>query len=125
MREEIRRCKRLLGKEKVRKDDLVRVALSPTPNGSTYFQFPTTYDLTDPACYYRRVIEKRLVGKAERAYWDCAHRVAPRQKAGENSDGSTGGETLHLPNLQAVRAPARQERHQEPQLTCFTQPART
>ena len=48
LRASIRDCKKLFGKERPRKDDLVSVALTQTAEGQAYFQYPTAFDLEDP-----------------------------------------------------------------------------
>eukprot|EP00971_Amphidinium_carterae_P323314 6425509-Amphidinium_carterae.1 len=40
LREEIRRCKKVAGKDRLRREELEMLALTPTASGRAFFQFP-------------------------------------------------------------------------------------
>eukprot|EP00971_Amphidinium_carterae_P242230 4809862-Amphidinium_carterae.1 len=66
LKEELRRCRKVLGKEKMRRDELEFIALSPTTTGGAFMNYPRVFDLEDPQGYYQRVVEQRLQEKAQR-----------------------------------------------------------
>eukprot|EP00971_Amphidinium_carterae_P153660 3046823-Amphidinium_carterae.1 len=96
LKEELRKCRKILGKEKMRRDELEFVALSPTSAGTAYVVYPNVFDLENPTGYYQRVVEQRLQERAQRALWDAAHaRTSGRKNLGwkpENPGGAAGGD---------------------------------
>eukprot|EP00971_Amphidinium_carterae_P335826 6471875-Amphidinium_carterae.1 len=67
------------------------IALTPTASGQAFFQYPRSFQVHEPEGYYRLHVEPRLITRAQRAYWDAAHRGIPRNpKAGGEEDGADG-----------------------------------
>eukprot|EP00971_Amphidinium_carterae_P043437 854826-Amphidinium_carterae.2 len=80
LKEELRKCRKILGKEKMRRDELEFVALSPTSLGQAFVTYPQVFDLDATNGYFQKIVEQRLHEKAQRALWDAAHGRTPTKK---------------------------------------------
>ena len=85
IKDELRKVKKLLNKDRLRKEELKMAALTPTEHGTTFFSFPDTWNLRDPLQYYQRVIEARLTKQGWRQFWQTTHKGTSlnSKKAGE------------------------------------------
>jgi len=73
-----------MGVDHTTKDDLKFYGMAQNSTGGTKFQFPTTFQLSNPDAYYSTVVLKRVERRYDNAMWDIVnkyHSTTPKQKA--------------------------------------------
>ena len=89
LRETLRALRQAVGRDNLRKADLITYALTPGADGQAWLQLPKVFDLTDGEAWFRKAILPRIERRHERTLWDLTWRTKPGAappKAGETAD---------------------------------------
>ena len=105
LKEELRKTKKLAGRESMTLQDLKFYALMPNEQGEPRLQLPRTFDLKNPDGWFMTEVLPRIERRQERMLWKMTWEGAGKNRSQGQSAGGDGGATkgektgLSLKNL--------------------------
>ena len=69
LRETLRRLKQEVGRDQIRRSDLILFALTPDAQGRAWLRLPDVFDLSSPTGWFRTSILPRIERRQHRAVW--------------------------------------------------------
>ena len=69
LRETLRRLKQEIGRDQVKRSDLIAYALMPDGNGGAWLKMPDVFELRSPSGWFRTAVLPRIERKQQRAVW--------------------------------------------------------
>ncbi|CAK9076517.1 unnamed protein product [Durusdinium trenchii] len=130
LKEELRKIKRLAGRESMTLNDLKFYALMPDEEGRAPLELPQTFDLRRPDGWFMSEVMPRIERRQERMLWKMTWEGAGKNRAQGQTAGGDGGskeekltlKTLYGPKLTAeetARAKDRAPTNKEGKLLCW------
>ena len=91
LKEVMRALKREVGRDSLRRSDIILFALTPGADGTAWLKLPATFSLDSTAGWFRASILPRIERKHQRALWDLTWKTpkpaAPPRAGGEGPSG--------------------------------------
>ena len=91
LKEVMRALKREVGRDSLRRSDIILFALTPGADGTAWLKLPATFSLDSTAGWFRASILTRIERKHQRALWDLTWKTpkpaAPPRAGGEGPAG--------------------------------------
>jgi len=87
LKEVLRRLKQHIGRDNVRRQELILYALTPDEQGHAWLRMPPTFDLNHSEGWFRQSILPRIERRQQRVMWDLAWKGAKGAPAGGRAAG--------------------------------------